>query len=388
MKVAQINNSLTGSIGKIIVEINKVLDQHHIDHHTYLSDGKTTESISIFSSPYYRKANALLTKINGRYGFECKLATKHLIKSLKADRPDVILIHNIHGHDVDLPTFFAGLNELNCKVFWLFHDCWAFTGGCAYPKTCENWKTTCKDCPQIRKYSYFIDSSTRNFESKHHIFANSNFTIITPSNWLKSLVKQSILSDHEVQVIHNGIDTSMYFPGNSNFKRDYNIDGKTMLLTIANRLSPLKGLHDYLKLASQLSSQYQLVMIGENSEHIDFPANITHIPRTSNKQALIDAYRAADIFVNLTTADNFPSVNLEAQSCGTPVITYDIGGCKETLVSQYSTAVPYNDLSGVLTTIQRSPVKTPLIEQTLHDEIKIKFDSSIQFEKYVDLFLH
>lgn len=60
---------------------------------------------------------------------------------------------------------------------------------------------------------------------------------------------------------------------------------------------------------------------------------IVAIPRTNSPQELAEIYTAADIFANPTYEDNYPTVNLEAQACGTKVVTYDTGGCRETLIS-------------------------------------------------------
>lgn len=385
MKVAQINNSLFGSIGRIITSINQALDQHSINHHTFLSGGNKEDGITIFSNGLYRKANALYTKLSGRYGFECRMATHVLIQLLQDYDPDIILIHNIHGHDVDLKTLFIYLKNSRARVFWCFHDCWAFTGGCAYPKTCQKWKDQCINCPQLKKYSYFLDRSTANQNDKKRLFTASPIHIITPSNWMKELVDNSFLKNQTIDVIHNGINTGLFKPTPSNFKSEYGLTNKSILLVVANRLSVLKGIHDYIALANQLPKCYQLVLVGENSEDLTFPQNITHLPPIKDPSKLAEVYSAADCFINLTTADNFPTVNLEAQSCGTPVITYDIGGCKETVLSPYSCAVPYGDLKGVLTALTKVN-KTPKIADSLHNAVNKNFNSTTQFDAYYQLF--
>ena len=385
MKVAQINNSLFGSIGRIITSINQTLDQHGVDHHTFLSEGKKEDGITIFSNGLYRKANALYTKLSGRYGFECRMATNVLIQLLQDYDPDIILIHNIHGHDVDLKSFFIFLKNFRAKVFWCFHDCWAFTGGCAYPKSCQKWKDQCINCPQLKKYSYFFDRSTANQNDKKKLFTAFPINIITPSNWMKDLVKESFLKNQKIYVIHNGINTDIFKPTQSNFKSDCGLTNKSLLLVVANRLSTLKGIHDYISLANQLPENYQLILVGENSENLSFPQNVIHLRPIKDPTKLAEIYSAADCFINLTTADNFPTVNLEAQSCGTPVITYDIGGCKETIISPFSSAIPYGDLKGVLDALSKAN-KTPEIANSLHTAVKQSFNSSFQFETYYHLF--
>ena len=164
--------------------------------------------------------------------------------------------------------------------------------------------------------------------------------LITPSKWLADLTRQSFLKEYPVEVHYNTIDTSIFKPTPSDFRERYGLQDKFIVLGVANVWEDRKGLFDFYKLAEMLDSRYVIVLVGLSEKQIkDLPKNIKGIQRTNSPQELAAIYTAADVFVNPTYEDNYPTVNLEAQACGTRVITYDTGGCKETLNTKESTLV-------------------------------------------------
>ena len=165
-------------------------------------------------------------------------------------------------------------------------------------------------------------------------------TLITPSKWLADLTRQSFLKEYPVEVHYNTIDTSIFKPTPSDFCERYGLQDKIIVLSVANVWEDRKGLFDFYKLAEMLDDRYVIVLVGLSEKQIKgLPKNIKGIQRTNSPQELAAIYTAADVFVNPTYEDNYPTVNLEAQACGTRVITYDTGGCKETLHTKESTLV-------------------------------------------------
>ena len=159
-------------------------------------------------------------------------------------------------------------------------------------------------------------------------------TLVSPSHWLAGLVKQSFLAKYPIEVIHNGIDRNIFKPTPSNLRERFGLMNKKIVLGVANVWSERKGFNDMLKLADLLPTEYQIVMVGVSKKQKDkLPQNILGIIRTDSPQELAQWYTTADVFVNPTYEDNFPTVNLEAQACGTPVVTYDSGGSPECVVN-------------------------------------------------------
>lgn len=345
MRVLQINTVYgRGSIGRIMMGIHKALLEE--GHESYVAYGRNLvlnhpEAIRI-GTDFDVYAHVLLTRLFDLHGFGSKRATKSFLRKVEEMNPDVIHLHNIHGYYINIELLFDYLKEKQKPVVWTLHDCWAFTGHCAYFDYvgCYKWKSGCYNCPQKKKYpsSYLMDNSKRNFERKKKLFNGiKKMLIVTPSKWLADLVKESFLKEYPVEVIPNGIDTNVFKPTRGDFRSKYNLEEKFIILGVANVWEERKGLRYFLELAGMLREDEVIVLVGLKKNQIKkLPAKIVGIERTNSAKELAEIYTTADVFLNPTLEDNYPTVNLEAQACGTYVITFDSGGAKETILSANS----------------------------------------------------
>ena len=272
----------------------------------------------------------------GEQGLGSVIATRKLVGRLKEINPDIVHIHNIHGYYLNYPILFNYLKEANIPIVWTLHDCWSFTGHSAYCDAvgCTKWKNGCGNCPNLKEYPIsYTDNSKNNWIRKKEIVTGvPDMTIITPSKWLAELVKESFLSEYRVEVINNGIDTDVFKPTYGDFRKRYHLEDKKILLGVASVWEKRKGLDDFIKLSEMIDDSYRIVLVGLSDNQLKtLPEGIIGITRTNSVKELAEIYTAADLFLNLTYEDNYPTVNLEAQSCGTPVITYDTGGSGESV---------------------------------------------------------
>lgn len=340
MKVLQINSVCgIGSTGRIAADIHQVLTER--GHLSYIAYGRGEPSncntaIRI-GSKYDIYTHVALTRMLDKHGFGSKKATKEFIEKIKDIDPDIIHLHNIHGYYINIEVLFNYLKMSNKPIVWTLHDCWSFTGHCAYFDYigCNKWETGCYDCPQKKTYpsSIFFDNSKTNYYKKKKLFIGiKNATLITPSNWLAELVKKSFLRVYPLRVINNGIDLSVFRPKESNFRVKYNLQDKFIILGVANIWDERKGFKYFIELSPKLKSDEIIVLVGltENQKR-QLPKNIIGICRTNNVEELAEIYTAADVFVNPTLEDTFPTTNLEALACGTPVITFNTGGSPESV---------------------------------------------------------
>jgi len=391
VKVLEINSVCgTGSTGRIACQIADVVVQNGGDARvaygrSYYEKGCNVPSYRI-GSDIDVKIHAGLSRITDRQGFYSKKATKRFIEYFRQYNPDIIHLHNIHGYYLHLPTIFNFLADFNKPVVWTLHDCWAFTGHCSHFDFvgCEKWKTGCHHCPQKTNYpkSILFDQSKRNWEEKRQLFTSiQNMTIITPSNWLAGLVRESFLGKYPVQVIHNGIDLDVFKPTPSTWKEDHGIT-KPIILACAAQWGQRKGFADVLKIAEMLP-EYQVVIVGIDSKQAkNLPSNIVGIQRTNSVQELVKIYSAADVFINTTYEDNFPTVNLEALACGTPVLTYDTGGSPETIEgSSFGYILPKGDISTLKYMIQKNKDLG-----NSDDQFVDCFEREVSYKNYLDIF--
>lgn len=282
------------------------------------------------------KIHAIQTRLFDTHGFGSKKATADFLKWADKYDPDILHLHNIHGYYINVEMLFGWIKSRpQMKVIWTLHDCWAFTGHCAHftIANCSQWKTCCKQCIQLKNYPAcdFVGNVERNFQRKKSAFTGvKDMTIVTPSKWLADLVKHSFLNGYSVKVINNGIDTNVFKPTPSDFRKKNHLENKKIILGVASSWSASKGLNDFVKLSKMLDDDYKIVLVGLSEKQIkEVPDNIIKISRTNSAVELAEIYTAADVFLNLTYEDNYPTVNIEAIACGTQVLTYNTGGSPE-----------------------------------------------------------
>lgn len=299
------------------------------------------------------KLHGLKARLCDASGFGSKRATMRFIRWVKEYDPDVIHLHNIHGYYINIEILFNYLKVCGKRIIWTLHDCWAFTGHCAYFDyvECDRWKTQCKSCVQKSEYPSCsgISRAKRNYITKKELFINiPDMTLVTPSDWLAGLVKQSFLKDYHVVTIHNGVDISVFRPTESDIASRYGLDGKKIVLGVAAVWDRRKGLDYLVQLADMLDDSYVVVVIGVTEEQKQkLPENVLGLIRTNNVQELVEWYSAATVYVNPTLEDNYPTTNLEAIACGTPVISFDTGGSGES-ASIYGAVVQAGDIEKIV----------------------------------------
>ena len=391
MKIVQVNVTCgQGSTGKICVAVSELLNEKGIENYILYSQGNSDykNGIKFVGSRWYIKLQALKSRVLGNYGFNSKSATKNLIKEIRKINPDIVHLHNIHSHDCNLDVLFKFLKQSKIKLYWTFHDCWALTGYCPYYDmiVCDKWKTECHSCPQRKEYSWLFDRSCTLHRRKKALFEGLDLTIITPSQWLADQVKQSFLKDYPVKVINNGIDLSIFKPTESDFRKKYNIENKCILLGVAFGWGRRKGLDVFIDLAKRLDEKFQIVLVGtdDNTDKL-LPDNIISIHRTQNQQELAEIYTAADVFVNPTREENYPTVNMEALACGKPIITFNTGGSPEILDETCGIVVPKNDIDAMFEKINEIQRQKNFSKEACLEKAK-SFNMKDKFVEYVNLY--
>lgn len=351
----QINSTANwGSTGRIAEEIGQTAMSQGWTSYLAYGRNMTPSSLLLFKvgTRWDIYSHVFESRLFDRHGFASRNATRNLIQQITRIHPDIIHLHNIHGYYLNYPILFEYLAKTDVPVVWTMHDCWVFTGHCAnYDYVdCRKWLVGCHDCPQRKSYpaSLFYDRSARNYADKRHWFSSvKQMTLVPVSEWLATEVKRSFLGHYPVQVIHNGIDTSIFKPQTVR-KETFGLEGKFVVLGVASIWTQHKGLDDFIKLRALLPDDCVVFLIGLNNKQIaSLPDGIVGISRTNDVHELAAYYSVADVFVNPTWEDNFPTVNLESLSCGTPVITYRTGGSIEAVDDVTGYIVKKRDVRGL-----------------------------------------
>mgnify|MGYP002772453602 FL=1 len=398
MRIVQINGGAKGSTGKIMMGIAEVARAQ--GHEVMCASPITTTNrdagedcgyyrIGTFNS---RRVNVALARITGFNGCFAWFETYKLLKTIDDFKPDIIHLHNLHDSYINLSMLISYIKKHNVPTVWTLHDCWAFTGQCPHFTIvkCDKWKAGCHNCPQYKEYpASLYDNTKKMWQLKKKWFTGvKNMTIVTPSEWLAGLARESYLKQYPIEVINNGIDLNVFKPTHSNFREQYGIPGdKYIVLGVSFAWGYRKGLDCFVEMAEKLGEQYQIVLVGTDDE-IDknLPHNIISIHRTQNQKELAEVYSAADVFVMPTREENYPTVNMEAIACGTPVVTFDTGGSPEMLDDKTGIVVEANDIEAT-----KKAIKDICEKKRCNDEEYIvayskNFDMKKRFAEYIELY--
>lgn len=335
---------------------------------------RITGNVSVFLS-------ALSSRLFDNCGLCNGSATERAIEIIREFSPDVIHLHNLHGYYINYRMLFETIKSMGIPVIYTLHDCWALTGHCAYFDNlgCEKWKIGCEACPQKGGYpkSIFLDRSKRNYSEKKKVYDNlPNMKIVVPSEWLREIVKSSIFG-RDAYVIPNGIDTGIFRTRSGNYFEKLGLAEKKVILGVASLWEPRKGIDFFKELSERVSEEYRIVLVGVRAEQKnDLPESIIAISRTSNKEELASIYSSAYVYLNPTLEDNYPTTNLEAICCGTPVITFKTGGSPES--ATYYGMVCERNIESILDAIS----KVDEISRNRLEEARLFFDSARMHEQY------
>ena len=394
MKVVQINSVSYGSTGKIMLNIAETIRENGGTAYTFSGSQRkniASDTHRIFGSWAENLVHRGISVITGISERGSSVGTRKLLREIDQISPDILHLHNLHGWYINIPMLFDYIRKKKIKTVWTLHDCWGFTAQCSHftMEKCEKWKTGCYDCPRYRLYPYtWVDRTRKMYQfKKEWLTGVEDLTIVTPSQWLADLVKQSFLKEYPVRVINNGINLSVFKPTPSNFRAKNHLEDKKIVLGVASGWTYRKGLDVFLELFNRLdASQYQIVLVGTDSA-VDqqLPQGIISIHRTQNQKELAEIYTAADVFVNPTREENFPTVNMEAIACGTPVVTFKTGGSAEIIDGCCGKAINYGDVDGMERQL-RAVCQENLFSEAGCISCAQKYDMHDKFAQYYELF--
>ena len=397
MKILQVNTVIKGSsVGRIMADLYQVIEDE--GHEARVAVGREPmpedyEGILIGNKKdfYIHVARNFLL---GEAGFASEEVTARFLRYIDEEKPDIIHLHNIHGFYLQVEHLFAYLKKKKIPVVWTLHDCWSFTGHCAYYDyaACEKWKTGCHTCMQHAKvypYALLRDNTIASYRRKRKAFCGvENLTIVTPSRWLADQVGQSFLKEYPIRVIPNGIDLSVFTAKEAGAKTE-----TPVILGVANIWELRKGLGYFEKLSEDLSGTCQVELIGiskkQKKELKKKHGNkMVLLERTANIEELAKEYRKAAVYVNATLEDNFPTTNLEALACGTPVVTYATGGSGEAVTKECGIVVQranYDKLLAAVKEVLKEKESGGFSVSSCRKRAE-EFDKNIRYREYLRLY--
>lgn len=395
MKILEINSHLSGSTGKIMMDTAEQARYEGYEVYTSSAVHRKEETVKsdfhiYIGSVVEKKIHNLLRKYTGYNGVYSSVGTMIFLNRIKKIKPDIIHIHNIHSCYINMRFLFSYINEHKIPVVWTLHDCWTFTGHCTYFDMigCDGWKSNrCTFCEHNDEYPVTkCNKVAQMYNLKERLFTSGSVKrIITPSQWLANLTRESFWKNTPVEVIYNGINQNIFKPTENDIRDKHKIGGKFIVLGVASPWNERKSPETFVRLSHDLDKKiYQIIIIGSDGREFESGDGIICIPRTSNHFELAKYYSAADVLVNPTFEDNFPTVNIEALSCGTPVITYQTGGSAECLNDKCGIAVERGNYEKLIEAILHA-YNEPFLKSNCINQSKL-FSRENQVKQYVEIY--
>jgi len=393
MKVLQIN-AVYGfkSTGVIVKDIADTLVRNGDE--PYVAYQKTNEKIEngyAIGNALDWKWHAVHARIFGKLGYASVGATKKLLKWVDKIQPDVVHLHGLHSKFIHFNLLCEYLAKKNIPTVITMHDCWYFTGKCTHYAAvkCEKWQNSCGHCPLNKKEtpSLFFDVTDKVLKDKTaHLLAIKNLTLVGCSQWIANEVKKSKLQSANVKVVYNGVDTEIFTPHESEFRKAAGLDGKFVVMGMADKWYFPQNREIVERLIAAQDENTKIIIVGCREEakvYFEQFENVLPIGYVTDRKELADIYAAADVFVNLTRADTLPTVNMESICSGTPVVTFNACGSPELVEEGCGYVVEEGDLEGLLESIEK------IKESPLQFDVKAqqkKFDKNECYKKYLDIY--
>lgn len=393
MKIAIINMVDYGSTGRIMFQIAESARKSGYTVHTFSkkwrNQNNTQQDHEFYGYTVENALHVICSKLFGLQGMLSIFGTRQLVRQLKKYKPDIVHLHNLHDSSTSLPILLKALGKANIPIVWTLHDCWAFTGQCTHflVEKCAKWKSGCGNC-KFRKNILNIDCTSFVWKQKKmSVDKIRRLTVVTPSQWLRGIVGDSFFQNYDIRVINNGIDLNVFYYKNSSLKTDLKCDKKKIVLAVASVWTERKGLYDLVDIDAKLNHEsYQMILVGTNEE-IDniLPDTIISIHRTSSANELAKLYSCADVFVNPTYEDTFPTTNIEALACGTPVVTYNTGGSPEIICEECGFVVECGDKVAMRRRIEEICMSSKDYHNVCRERAEC-YDKNDRYREYISLY--
>ena len=334
-------------------------------------------------------------KLAESFGFQYYLlpfSSSKILKYASVFKPDLIHLHNIHGGYFQT-NLLPKLSKI-APVVWTFHDMFPITGHCAYSFECEKWKNGCGNCERLDIYPSIKKNRIKilwNYKNK--IFNSADFTIVTPSLWLKKCVEESFLKNKDIRLIYNGIDLENFTrTDKSEARKELGLPGnKKIVLFSANGgvKNPFKGGEFVFAAFEKLKNRSDILFLNIGGDSGQKSGNWQDFGYVNDPKTMAKLYSAADIYLFPTLADNCPLTAIESLACGLPVVTFEIGGVPEIVENNRTgLVVEYKNGEKLVEALAKLLDNDELIEKMAENAVNAskKFSSKRMAEEYFELY--
>lgn len=400
IKILQINATYgDGSTGTIVKDIHEMCLESGMEAYVvYASSSLCEQKIQNgyrIGNVFSNKLHALFTRVNGHQANYSFFPTFALLRHISKVKPDIVHLHNLHSNYIHLGLLLSFLAKRNIPTVVTLHDCWFFTGGCFHytSSQCYKWIDKCGNCPRKKMDfpAYFLDKSSTVLNERKRFFDKiQDLNIVGCSQWIVSECQKGIFRGRNCVTIYNGIDLSIFKRRDSQLKSILGLEGKYIILGPASKwLDPInKEVFDYV--VQNLDESSVLLLYGCPNKLHNMSDKIKTIGFIKDKLELACIYSIADVFVNCSREDTLPTVNLEAQACGLPIVAFANTGSTETINDKCGYKIPTGRADLLMQAINKLKSlhqdEKDAIRESCREWIKVKFEKKNNYQKYLDLY--
>lgn len=386
-----------GSTGVIVEDLHNLSLENGIESYVaYSTTNKNSDEITngyVIGKTLGKKVHAVLSRLGGKQAYYSRYATSQLTKHIDRIKPDIVHLHNLHSNFVNLNNLLKHLAKRNIKTIITLHDCWFYTGGCFHYTSaeCFKWLEKCGSCPKKMQDTpaYLKDNSAKILADRKKYFNMiENLTVVGVSQWIADEAEKTFMKGRNVCAIYNGIDTRYYVDTPSDFRKKYGLEDKFLILAPASKwLKPINR-ETFETVTNNLPEDSVIVMLGCNDkDKVDLPKNVLALSFIKDRDELKKVYSACDVFANCTREESLSLINVEAQSCGTPVVTYRNTGAQETVNNQCGFSVESGKAEEFLSAILKVKEKgRNAFSEDCHNWVIERFDRDKNYDKYINLY--
>lgn len=385
--VLQINITYQyGSTGMLVKMIHQGLINKGWKSSTcYTAYGNRQNGVYRFETTFLNYLRRGLNRYLGKKYIHSALGTQRLISIIKRLSPDLIHLHNIQQNTVDFPRLMRFLKKYGVPVVYTLHDCWSFTGGCYYIYHCSGYITGCSQCSLNKSERDLCNQSPKSIclEKSMLFHTLPKLQIISVSNWLKTCVSKSCLSDLPIEVIYNGIDTDIFKPSPSELRKALHIgEAEFVILGAANNWDSRKRPDQFIQLAELPGQPYRIILVGSLPDQMS--DNIITISRTDDRNELARIYSCADVFFNSSMDETFGMTTVEAMSCGTPVIVYESTACFETVTESTGIVLHSDRIEELISAVETVKQKgKAYFSDSCRKQVRLSFSKDKMIDAYM-----
>ena len=326
------------------------------------------------------------------------------IEAVQAIDPDIINIHWTHG-PYFVPIHLLPQMATMRPVVWTIHDMWPMTGGCFYSYQCPKYNEGCRNCPQRQSLRLFPGATALSWQIKRRLYQQlGELTLVAPSQWLADPLRQSaLLSKLQVACIPYAVDTEQFEPiDRAIAQRTLGVEEDARVILLFAKGNVRKGEGLFLKALSYYRSsltpkEEKLTVLVAGGRALEWNAlplppgvRVLPIGLVQNRRLLALCYSCADLFVLPTRADNLPSSVLESLACGTPIVSFRVGGVPEEIdegeTGYLAQAENYEDLAAGIHKILHDKELLRKMRRRCREVAVDRFALHVQARRYEELF--